>query len=102
MQRNPYCRHCHHPAHAHDCGVDGCGCVRYEPVNHAAREARKRLWVAQVSFFVRNRWVGIEVRVKAQAQAGAAFHAVKAAKRQALPPRTRITQVRVVLTPAGR
>lgn len=103
MPSKPYCRDCHHPAHTRgDCGVEDCGCVRYVPVDLAAREARKRLWVADVAFFVRNRWVKATVRVKAQSHQGAALHAVREAKKLALKPRTRVQQVRMVLTPAGR
>ena len=51
--RLPYCKHCNHPAHRADCGVDDCGCVRYDPRDLAAREARKRTFLVDVKFFVK-------------------------------------------------
>ena len=96
----PYCRHCHHPAHRADCGVDCCGCIRYEAVDRAAREARQRTWLVDASFFVRNRWVDApQQRVKAAGHGGALMRGVRLAKQAALRPRQRVAQVRVVVTP---
>jgi hypothetical protein len=97
------CRHCFHPAHRADCGVDDCGCVRFEPIDKAARAERKRLWVAEVSFLLRTGWTRrTEVRVRAQGQAGAAAKAVREAKRLLVKPRARVAQVRLTIIPVAR
>jgi hypothetical protein len=89
--------------HAHDCGVDRCGCVRYEPVDLVAREARKRLWTGQVSFLVRSGWTKpCEVRVRAMGHAGAAAAAVREGKRHSLARGTRVMQVRLSLVSVPR
>jgi hypothetical protein len=89
--------------HAHDCGVDRCGCVRYEPVDLAAREARKRHWIGQVSFLVRTGWTRpCEVRVRAMGHGGAAAAAVREGKRLSLKRGTRVTQVRLSLVSVPR
>jgi hypothetical protein len=99
----PRCRHCHHPAHRADCGVDDCGCVRYEPIDRAAREARLRTWLVDVEFFVRNRWVPApQQRVKAGGHGGAAMKGVRAAKQAALRPRQRVEQIKMTITPVRR
>jgi hypothetical protein len=96
----PYCRHCRHPAHRGDCGVDDCGCVRYEAIDRAAREARLRTWLVDAEFFVRNRWIAApQQRVRAAGHAGAAMKGVRAGKQAALRPRQRVDQVRVTVTP---
>ena len=98
--KQPYCRHCSHPAHRADCGVDDCGCVKFEPRDLAAREARKRTWLVDVQFFVKNRWVvAPQQRVKAAGHGGAAMAGIRAAKAEALRPRQRVEQVKVALTP---
>lgn len=92
--RLPYCRHCNHPAHRADCGVDDCGCVRYEPRDLVAREARKRTFLVEVKFFVRNRWIESgQLRVKAMAAGGAAAIGIRQAKREHLQPQTRVQTV---------
>ena len=98
--RVPYCKHCHHPAHRADCGVDDCGCVRYEPRDLAAREARKRTFLVEVKFFVRNRWIESgQLRVKAMAAGGAAAIGMRQAKREHLKPQTRVAQTVVTVVP---
>jgi hypothetical protein len=80
--------------------VDDCGCVRYEAVDHAAREARQRTWLVDAEFFVRNRWLAApRQRVKAGGHNGALMKGVRAAKQSVLRPRQRVEQVRVTLTP---
>ena len=70
MPTAPYCKNCKHPQHRNDCGVDDCGCIRYEA--RPARTARQRIWLVNVSFFEFNRWTPKkEVRVKAQGIGGA-------------------------------
>ena len=97
------CRDCHHPSEVHD--VDGrgtcaCGCVRLTPIDFAAREARQRTWLADVSFFVRNRWIAApQQRVKAGGHGGAAMKAIRAGKQAVLRPRQRVDQVKLTLTP---
>ena len=94
------CKHCGHSADAHhpsECVV--CGCVKLQVRDPKAREARLRLWLATVEFFVKNRWLAQEVRVKAMGHVGAAMKAVREAKPLALKPRTRVAQVRITLTP---
>jgi hypothetical protein len=98
--KQPYCRHCHHSAHRADCGVDDCGCIKYEPRDTAAREARKRSWLVDVQFFVKNRWIdATQQRVKAAGQGGAAMQGIRAAKGAVLRPRQRTEQVKVTITP---
>ena len=94
------CRHCFHPAHRADCGVDDCGCVRYEPVDHAARAARQRAWLVDAEFLTTRGWrKAPQQRVKAGGHGGALMKGVRAGKQAALRPRQRVEQVRVTLTP---
>jgi hypothetical protein len=55
-----------------------------------------------VEFFVKNRWLVKEVRVKAVGHSGAAMKAVREAKALALKPRTRVAQVRLTLVPVPK
>jgi hypothetical protein len=74
------CRDCSHPGDAHvngECVV--CGCVKFVGRDPKARETRHRIWVAKVEFFVKNRWISKEVRVRAMGHVGAAMKAVKEA-----------------------
>ena len=92
------CRHCRHPKHRADCGVDDCGCIRFEPVDLEARSARQRPWIGQVSFLVRTGWTTkCEVRVRANGHSGAAMKAVREAKRLAVKSRAKIDQVKLTL-----
>ena len=101
--RPPFCRHCGHSAHRADCGLDDCGCVKYEPRDRAAREARKRTWLVDVRFFVKNRWLDApQQRVKAAGRGGAAMLGIRAATLQRLRPRLRVAQVRLTITPVTR
>ena len=94
----PTCRHCHHPEHHADCAKNDCGCVHFEPVDPAAREARKRLWVVKAAFLTRHGWTtDVEVRVRAQTMTGAAMRGVQQARKQALKPRTRVAQARLTV-----
>jgi len=94
------CKHCGHSADAHHAGeCVVCGCVKHEARDSKARESGLRTWVAKVEFFVKNRWLAKEVRVKARGQAGAAMKAVREAKPLTLKPRTRVAQLRLTLTP---
>jgi hypothetical protein len=96
--KKPVCRHCHHPAHRADCGVDDCGCVKYVPLDLAAKAAKQALWVGQVSFLLKKGWTRTcEVRVKAQGQSGAAMKAVREAKSLAVTSRARVDQVKLTL-----
>jgi hypothetical protein len=80
--------------------VDDCGCVRYEPIDRAAREARQRMWLVDVQFLTRNRWVTApQQRVRAAGHGGAALRGLRAAKLAALRPRQHVQQVRITLTP---
>ena len=87
-----HCFSCKHARHEGDCPL--CGCTRYKD-----RRQRQRTWIASVEFWVRNRWVGKEVRVKAQGHAGAAMRAIREAKPLTLKSQTRVAQVRITLTP---
>ena len=94
----PTCKHCHHPAHTSDCTTNDCGCVKYEPVDLAAREARKRLWLVRAAFLTRHGWTSdVEVRVRAQTMTGAAMRGVQAARKRVLKPRTRARQARLTV-----
>ncbi len=101
VQRIP-CRHCHHRKHEDDCSL--CGCVRYEALDLAAREERKRLWLVEASFLVRRGWTrSVEVRVKSLGLSGAAMRGTREARRASLKPRTRVQQVKltIIAVPKG-
>src|SRR5689334_3486215 len=99
MNTNGYCASCKHPKHEGDC--ERCGCTRYRDRREIV-EARQRLWVVSAEFFVRNRWIAREVKVRAIGQGGAAMKGLREAKQLVLKPRTRIAQVRLTLTPVPR
>jgi len=96
------CRHCYHPADVHDVrgtGECGSGCIRLVPIDYAAREARKRMWLVEVRVFVKNRWVESgELRIRAGSATGAAALGVREARRLHLKPRTRVEQVTLTIT----
>ena len=95
----PFCRHCHHPAHCADCGVDDCGCVRYEATDRSGREARQRMWLVDAQFLTTRGWVSApQQRVKAAGHGGALMKGVREAKQAALRPRQRVQRVKVTLT----
>ena len=94
----PRCKHCGHPPHRADCGVDDCGCVHYEP-RPARDPERLRTWIVNAQFFVKNRWIGGEARVKAGGLVGAATKGLREAKREALTPNTRVMQTKVTIVP---
>ncbi len=96
----PTCRNCHHPVHRADCGVDDCGCIRFEP--HPPRQPRARTWVVSVAFFEKNRWMpDVELRVQAATVGGASLKALREARRQRAS-RRRVLQTRVTLVPVPR
>ena len=100
MTKQPYCRNCGHPAHRGDCGVDDCGCVRYDARRN--REDQQRTWLVSVEFFEKNRWMpAVEVKVKAHGAGGAAMKAVRQVKHER-KSRRRILQTRVVMVPVPR
>src|SRR5215471_10623977 len=100
MMNQPYCRHCGHPAHRADCGVDDCGCTKYEP--RLRRADRQRLWIVRVAFFEKNRWTpDVEVRVRAQGIGGAAQRAVREVKHRRESKR-RVLQTRITVLPVPR
>lgn len=93
-----FCKHCYHPAHRAECGVDDCGCVRYEP--RVGRDPESlRLWIVTASFFVKNRWMEGEARVRAAGLVGATTKGLREIKRQVLPPRTRVGQTQLTVVP---
>jgi hypothetical protein len=97
----PTCKHCHHPQHDTDCTKDGCGCIRFEPVDLAARDARRKLFLVRVAFLTRTGWTSdVEVRVRAQSMTGAAMRGVQQARKAALRPRTRVSQARIMVIAA--
>ena len=97
------CRFCYHGPHQGDCTTDNCGCVRYEPIDVAARLARQRTWLVRVSFLARQGWTPErEVRVKAAGLAGAAMKGVRAARKEALKRGARVGQCRVCIIPVAR
>lgn len=60
------------------------------------RQERGRLFVVTVAFLTRRGWsVDHNVRVRSQGLAGAIWKGVRQARRQHLPPRTRVQQARV-------
>jgi hypothetical protein len=58
--------------------------------------------LVDVEFFVRNRWITSQQRVKAGAYGGAAMKGIRAAKQAVLRPRQRVEQVKVTITPVRR
>jgi hypothetical protein len=100
MATSPYCKNCGHPAHKADCGVDDCGCVRYEARRN--REDRRRTWVVRVAVFEVNKWMPeSEVKVKAQGIGGAAMKAVRLVKHERESKR-RILRTRITVVPVTR
>src|SRR5947209_12758735 len=100
MIKQPYCKNCGHTAHRADCGVDDCGCIRYEA--RPNREERQRTWIVGIAFFEKNRWMpAIEVKVKAQGIGGAAMKAVRQVKHER-ESTTRILQTRITIVPVPR
>jgi hypothetical protein len=96
------CVFCKHSADAHDPKTGlcvQCGCVRLQLPDPRSREARRRTWVARVEFFVKNRWIAADVRVRAAGRAGAAMKAAQQARVVALKRGTRVAQMRLTLTP---
>jgi hypothetical protein len=60
------------------------------------RERRGRQFVVTVAFFTRRGWTrDYEVRVRSAGLAGAIWRGVRMARRDHLPPRTRVGQARV-------
>lgn len=100
MTKQPYCRNCGHPAHREDCGVDDCGCVKYEA--RLNREDRQRTWIVRIEFFEKNRWMpGVEVKVRAHGIGGASMKAVRHVKHQRESKR-RVLQTRITVVPVPR
>ena len=99
MSRTERCRHCRHPRHRGDCGVDDCGCIRFELF---ARKPRQRTWIVSVAFFEKNRWTpAVELRVQASTVGGAALKASRQARRDRTS-RRRILQTKIVAIPVPR
>jgi hypothetical protein len=97
------CRHCRHGRHDGDCQLAGCGCVKFEPVDTARCEARKRLWIVRASFLIRRGWTRKqEVHVRAAGLTGAVMLGTREARRAALPRGTRVAQVQLTVLPVPR
>jgi hypothetical protein len=99
------CTACGHHSDAHDPNTGDCvqcGCVHLTLPDRSAREARLRTWIVNAEFFVKNRWIAKEVRVKAMGHGGAVMKGVREAKTLALKPRTRVQQVRLTLIPVPK
>lgn len=100
MIKQPYCKTCGHPAHRADCGVDDCGCIRYEA--RPNREDRQRTWIVKIAFFVFNKWTPEkEIKVKAMGIGGASMKAVRQAKHERESTR-RIMQTRITVEAVPR
>jgi hypothetical protein len=98
--KKPYCKNCGHPAHRADCGVDFCGCVRYEA--RPNREDRHRTWLVKVAFFVLNKWTpDVEIKVRALGIGGAAMKAIRPPKHER-PSKRRVLQTRITVVPLPR
>ena len=96
MPKTEICRHCRHPRHRADCGVDDCGCVHFQLLE---RKPRQRTWIVSVSFFEKNRWTpDVGLRVQASTSGGAALNAVRQAKHDRQSKR-RISSTRIVASP---
>jgi hypothetical protein len=99
MPKSEICKHCHHPAHRADCGVDDCGCVRFEPL---VRKVRQRTWIVTVAFYEKYRWTPeVELRVQASTVGGAALKASRQARRER-QSRKWVLQTRIAVTPVPR
>jgi hypothetical protein len=96
------CTSCGHHKDAHD-PKDGdciqCGCIRLQLRDRTAHEPRLRTWIVEARFFVKNRWITQEVKVKAMGQGGAAMRGLREAKHLALKPRIRVQQIKLTITP---
>lgn len=110
------CKGCGHAAYSHviRLGADGlssstaepstgdctCGCVKFE--QRIRNPEAGRDWVVRVGFFCRNRWTEGEARVKAMGQVGAISKGLREVKKDKVPARSRVAQVKVVLIPVPR
>jgi len=84
-----YCEFCN------SCKVHGQEAPTAEMIR-PPREPRRRLFVVTVAFFTKRGWTTEhEIRVRSGGLAGAIWKAVRQARREHLPPRTRVRQARV-------
>jgi hypothetical protein len=61
-----------------------------------------RDWVVQVKFFSQNHWIEGEARVRAMGQVGAISKGLREVKKDKVPARSRVAQIRVTLIPVPK
>jgi late competence protein required for DNA uptake (superfamily II DNA/RNA helicase) len=101
------CARCHHRSYCYycnQCALHGQEEPSAELLAAGIAKSDRQLgrqWLVQVSFLTRRGWSGqVDVRVRAKGLAGATWHGVREARRQHLPRRTVVRQVKVLVIPA--
>jgi ribosomal protein L37E len=96
------CKNCGHAKYTHvdhdECVV--CGCIRYDA--RVRNPERGRDWLVQVEFFVKNRWVKGEARVRAQGQVGAVMKGLRQVKQNVLKPQMRVASTKITIVSMAR
>jgi hypothetical protein len=77
-----------------------CGCAKFEA--RVRNPERGRDWLVQAEFFVKNRWLKGEARVRAQGQVGAVSKGLREVKRAVVRPRMRVASTRITITSMSR
>jgi hypothetical protein len=107
------CRHCGHAAYAHRMhrnqeGIDAvsgeagegdctCGCIHFE--ERVKNPEAGRDWVVQGQFWLKNKVVEGNARVKAMGQVGAIAKGLRDIKKDVVPSRAHVSQIKLTLIP---
>ena len=92
------CKNCGHAEYAHKGDCVACGCVKFEP-RKPKDEALLREWIVEAQFFVKNRWIKGEARIRAAGPVGALAKGYRLLKKELLKPRVRVAQHELKLIP---
>ena len=95
------CKNCSHAQYAHKGDCVACGCVKFEP-RKPKDEALLREWIVVAQFFVKNRWIKGEIRVRAAGPVGALAKGYRLLKKELIRPRVRIAKHELTLIPISR
>jgi len=116
LSEHARCKHCGHAAYAHTQIMDAagnpsnmahgdgdciaCGCTHFEV--KAKDPLAGREWIVQVEFYLKNKWVKGEARVRAMGQVGAIAKGLREVKKDVVKPRARVAQIRITLIPISK
>ena len=95
------CKNCSHAQYAHKGDCIACGCVKFEP-RTPKDEALLREWIVEAQFFVKNRWIKGETRVRAAGPVGAIAKGYRLLKKELVKARARVAQHELKLIPISR